>query len=142
MKYAAIVLALGSVSVAADEFPGGLVPWRQIRILNDPSTQLAIEGEQGKVFKIPGGIRAHFLDGEKGGPAVNVCRAVEKGVNLFLRCERKGGFRDGPRPRTWWWRYEAVIDGKTVRIVSVSQKDGPLERGESVSDHFHDYIAE
>jgi hypothetical protein len=117
-----------------------LVPWRNIRVLNDPTTQLIVEGEKGKVYRISGGIRGYLLNGEKGGPAVNICRAFEKGANLFLRCDRKGGFRDGPSPRPWWWRYEAVIEGSTVRIVSVSQKDGPFERGERVSEHFHDDI--
>ncbi|MGA2871919.1 MAG: hypothetical protein ABSF34_22500 [Verrucomicrobiota bacterium] len=137
------VVGADSGAINETDFPTDkLMPWRKMRVLNDPNTQLVVQGANGKIYKIPGGVRAYFLNNEKGGPAVNVCRGIEKGDDVFIRCDRKGGFRNGPHPQPWWWRYEAVIEGSTVRIVSVSQKDGPLERGERVSDHFHDDIEE
>lgn len=117
-----------------------LVPWRRIPLLANKDTQLLIEAEKGKIYKVPGGAKGYFLSNEKGGPAVNVCKAALQGHDLEIRCDRKGGFHDGPKPRAWWWRYQAVLDNGVVKITAVSQKDGPFESGEAVYNHFRDDI--
>jgi hypothetical protein len=50
-------LSKESDALSRTDFPTEkLVPWRKIRALNDPNTQLLVEGENGKVYKIPGGV--------------------------------------------------------------------------------------
>lgn len=124
-----------SVASASDE--KDLLPWRRVALLANSHTQLEIEADKGKIYKIPNGTKSYFLQNEKGGPAVNICKAALHGDELFIRCDRKGGFRDGPKPRPWWWRYKARVQGDVVTITAVSQKDGPLESGEAVYNHFH-----
>ena len=137
-----VALIVTSVLTAGSAFAADFVPWRKMKVLSDPSTRLMIEGEKGKLYRFNGSASSYFLAGERAGPAVNICKAIEEGQTLLIRCDRKGGFHDRAQPRPWWWRYEAIISDRTVKIISVAQKDGPFERGESVVDHFHDDVEE
>ena len=129
-----VLLIIGSVTVQADSF----VPWRKVSILNNSKTEIFIEGNERKQYKIADSAKDYFLDEEKGGSVVNVCKAIQTSSNLLLRCDRKGGFRDSAKPRAWWWNYKARIERNKVIIFSVSQKDGEFESGEAIENHFID----
>jgi hypothetical protein len=130
---AALTLA-ASLTASADN----LLPWRKIKLLNDPKTRLFIEGDKGKRQEIPGGIRQYFLKNE-GGDLINLCKGRQQGNQLQLRCDRKGGMFDEtatPQHQPWWWNYKAKIAGDRVIIYAIGQKDGAFDTGTEVEEHF------
>ncbi|MBT9096461.1 hypothetical protein KFZ76_01900 [Methylovulum psychrotolerans] len=140
LQPAAALLAALTLTASLNLHADTLLPWRKVTILFSPKTRLFVEGVDKKRYEIRGGARQHFLDDEKGGPVVNVCKGRVSGDQLSLRCDRKGGLRGSAKPIPWWWRYKAKIEGDNVIIDAVSQKDGVFESGEEIEAHFRGEI--
>ncbi|MBT9096462.1 hypothetical protein KFZ76_01905 [Methylovulum psychrotolerans] len=135
---AAALLAALALAASLTAHADNLLPWRKIKLLNDPKTRIFIEGAKGQRQEIPGGARQHFLDEEKDEAVANLCKGHVSGDQLRLRCDRKGGMLNNEETKhvPWWWNYKAKIEGDSIIIYAVSQKDEPFEIGEEVQSHF------
>lgn len=140
LPQSALGLAALTLAASLDIHADTLSPWRKVSLLFSPKTRLFVEVAEKKRYEIRGGTRQYFLDGEKGGPVVNVCKGHQHGDQLRLRCDRKGGLRGSAKPIPWWWNYKAKIEGDRIIIYAVGQKDGPFDTGEDVKAHFRGLI--
>ncbi len=140
LQATAALLAVLTLTASLNLHADPLLPWRKIPILFSPKTRLFVAGADNKRHELRGGARQYFLNDEKGGPVVNVCKGRVSGDQLRLRCDRKGGFRYAAKPIPWWWNYKAKIEGDNVIIYAVSDKDGVFESGEAIEAHFRDSI--